>query len=440
MSPEIKIQLDNILNSIDISSMKMNNMYNGYWIYTLNRFREMFRKSAKEFGISENVCDTYLLNVIQQTYIPEVQKQCAEIAKIPIIEQKSPEWFKQRETMISASDSGYFLKKCGASKAVDTLKIKIGCKSYASSMAKPLLHGNTYEDVARAIYESRNAVSVTEYGIISSPTPCIGASPDGIITACHKNTFECQAKYGRLLEIKNPYSREIDETVKPEYMVQILQQQYTTQLPICDFVETTIVDINCNTENMNYKPYTTLQDMLSDILDTTNPTWQKRIKNHNIPYKNLNKFGNEKGLVVWYSKKLSLDDTRNRYIMYPLNAIYEYDAIKKWIIDENAKQFNDGFEYVSTKYWRLDVYSEKTVLYDMNTFETIYIPELCKIWDIICKCKEYKTKGYNMAEYIETLEKEKGNPFFNGNKRKKKPVIIIEEDEKNSEEEIEIDF
>ena len=81
------------------------------------------------------------------------------------------------------------------SRAISSLKIKVGVSSYVSSSAPPLMHGNTYEDVSRAIYESRNSVSVTEYGILRSPTDCIGASPDGIITACHKDTYECKSKY-----------------------------------------------------------------------------------------------------------------------------------------------------------------------------------------------------------------------------------------------------
>ena len=186
-----------------------------------------------------------------------------------------------------------------------------------------------------------------------------------------KDTYECQSKYGRLLEIKNPYSREIDHEVKPEYMVQILQQQYTTQLPVCDFVETTIVDINCNTENMTNKPYTTLEEMLADILDTNRPNWGDRIKNRNIPYQNLNRFGNEKGVVVWYSKKITQEDIRHRYVIYPLENEYSYDAIKMWVLEENAKQFADKFEYVATKYWRLDVYCEKTVVYDEKLFDIL---------------------------------------------------------------------
>ena len=295
--------LSSISKTLDISIFKLNNMYKGSYIYSLLRYRETLYNIARQHFISQETTDKYLLDMMQQNYFPELQKRCIVIASIPLIEQKTPEWFKQRETMISASDSGYFLKKCGVAKAIDSLKIKVGLKSYVNSNAPPLMHGNTYEDVSRAIYESRNAVAVTEYGILNSPTKCLGASPDGIVTACHNNTYECQSKYGRLLEIKNPYSREIDKHIKPEYMVQILQQQFTTGLPICDFVETTIVDLYCNTTDSNYKPYTNLEGMLADKLDKTNINWSNRIKNKNIPSDNLNKFGNEKGFKVVEVKK-----------------------------------------------------------------------------------------------------------------------------------------
>jgi hypothetical protein len=414
--------LDKLINTLDFKGLKLNDMYNGSYVYTLSRCREMIRQKVSELlpEIKHDQIDLYLLNLINSDYTPHIKRKIDEIAAIPIIEQKSPEWFKQRETMISASDAGYFLKKCGASRALDSLKIKIGLKNYVNSSAPPLMHGNTYEDVTRAIYESRNCVTVTEYGILSSPTSCIGASPDGIVTACNAQTFECQSKYGRLLEIKNPYSREIDVNVKPEYMVQILQQQYTCVLPICDFVETTIVDANCNTNNSNYKPYITLNDMLIDRLDTSNTVALQRVKNKNIPIKNLNKFGNEKGLVVWFQKKIAEGDIRNKYILYPLNMPYEEMAIQKWIVDTKSEQFNLGFEYVTVKYWRLDVYSEKTVVYDQKIFEGDYVPKLKDVWNVIVKCKMLKAKGENVALYIEDLENRKDTPFYNDNKRKKK--------------------
>ena len=370
------------------------------------------------------IIDKYLIYKIKKEYIPCIKERCEDIANIPMVEQKSPEWFRLREDMISASDAGYFLKKCGISRALDSLKIKVGLKNYVNSSAPPLMHGNTYEDITRAIYESRNKVKVFEYGILSSTTDCIGASPDGIVIECLDKSFECQSKYGRLLEIKNPYSREIDNDVKPEYMVQILQQQYTTVLPICDFVETTIVDKYCRNSNPNYKPYMTLADMLADQLDKTNLAWQSRIKNKNISSENLTKFGNEKGLVVWYQKVISESDTRNKYILYPLENKYDARIIEKWIVDTNSEQFSNGFKFKEVKYWRLDVYSEKTVIYDQKTYEGDYIPRLCDVWSVIVKCKDIIVKKCDIVGYIEDLENRKDSPFYNENKRKKKAKSI----------------
>ena len=428
---EIEIILSRISNELDKELFSTNlitqtDMYNKTYIYTLSRYRNMILAEAKKHNIETKYVDLYLLNLMKKHYFPDLKKNCEKIAAIPLIEQKTPEWFKQRETMISASDAGYFLKTCGVSRAISSLKIKVGLKSYVNSNCPPLMHGNTYEDVSRAIYESRNSVSVTEYGIVTSPTHCIGASPDGIVTDCHKDTYECCSKYGRLLEIKNPYSREIDTTVKPEYMIQILQQQYTMQIPVCDFVETTIVDMNCHSYTSSSKPYTTIDEMLADKLDmTTNPNWEKRVKNKNIPLENLNKFGNEKGIIAWYQKKISDSDTRNKYILYPLHAKYEKDLIEKWVVDTNSGQSTEGFTLVTTKFWRLDVYSEKTVIYDQKLFETDYIPRLKKVWDIIQTCKDMALRGYitEVETYIDELENQKDGPFYNENKRKKKQKV-----------------
>lgn len=417
--------LKSISDKFLLSNDSLNTLCNNKYIFTLNSYKKTLIKETKIHNIETDIIDEYIIKSMKTEYFPEVEKRISYIESIPLIEQKTPEWFRLREDMISASDAGYFLKKGGGvSKAIDALKIKVGLKQYCNSSAPPLMHGNTYEDVTRAIYESRNCVSVTEYGILSSPTACIGASPDGIITKCHKNSYECLSKFGRLLEIKNPYSREIDNIIKPEYMVQILQQQYTTQLPICDFVETTIVDKFCHT--FTSKPYDVLSEMLDDKLDKTKPDWQNRIKNHNIPDDNLNRFGNEKGILIWFKKQMTFTDIRHKYVLYPLTSLYETDAIEKWVVDTRSEQFKDGYSYVCTKYWRLDVYSEKTVVYDQKLFEEEYVPQLCAVWEIITKCKEMQTKGEDVASYIEELEKTKESPFYNENKRKKK--IIINED------------
>lgn len=421
-----------------------NNMYDTNYKYSLAKYRESINSIISNYqsrmAISENsddnnpihqliksitpeIIDEFLVHKMQVEYHQLITTRINEIAAIPLVEQKSPEWFRLREGMISASDAGYFLKKCGAARAVDTLRLKLGLKTYPNSGAPSLTHGNTYEDVSRAIYESRNQVEVAEYGILSSPTACIGASPDGIIVKCLASTYECQSRLGRLLEIKNPYSREIDETIKPEYMVQILQQQYTTQLPVCDFIETTIVDKYSTTSAGNYKAYLTLEDMLADTLDTSQQSNIARIKNHNIPVQNLNRFGNEKGLLVWYQKAITPSDIRNKYVIYPLSVAYQQLEIEKWIVDTNSTQFAGGFLFKEVKYWRLDVYAEKTVVYDQALFEGEYVPRLYDIWNVICKCRDLQKTGItnpDLAAYIEDMENQKDSPFYNENKRKKK--------------------
>lgn len=423
---DYNIILDRLVqeNNVFQEDKLLNNMYNGKYKYTLSRFRDMIydcvAKSAYGEIITSDIIDNYLLYKINKEYVPEIRKRILYIESIPFVEQKTPEWFKLREDMISASDAGYFLKKCGVSRALDSLKIKIGVKSYMNSNAPPLMHGNTYEDVTRAIYESRNQVKVFEHGILPSDTKCIGASPDGIVVECLSSSLECQSRFGRLLEIKNPYSREIDDYVKPEYMVQILQQQYTTQLPICDFVETTIVDKYCRVDTPFYKPYETLDDMLNDKLDITNPQWETRINNHNIPYENLTKFGNEKGLIVWYQKYISNDDIRNKYVLYPLQNKYDSRTIEKWIIDTNSEQFTNNFKFKEVKYWRLMVYSEKTVVYDQKIYENEYIPQLCNVWDIIMKCRSIMNENCQyITTFLEELETDKEGIFYNKNKRTK---------------------
>ncbi len=457
------VVIDDLINKYsnlkDENVYSKNNLGDYTYKYTLNSYRELVRKLIAKHKtiytnsevavdvdidvdantqnntenkntditneINNEVIDKYLLHKILTEYIPYIKHKIYDIEKIPVVEQKTPEWFKLRETMISASDSGYFLKKCGIAKAVDSLKIKLGLKQYVSSSAPPppLLHGNTYEDVARAIYESRNKVKVCEYGILPSKTNCIGASPDGIIVECLDNSYECQSKFGRLLEIKNPYSREIDNSVKPEYMVQILQQQYTTGLPVCDFVETTIVDKYCR-QITSQKPYLTINDMLNDTLDINNINHLKRIKNKNIPSSNLTKFGNEKGLVIWYQQYISNNDIRNKYIIYPLQNKYDVNTIEKWIIDTNATQFTNKFIFKEVKYWCLTVYSEKTIIYDQHTYEIEYIPILCNIWSIITHCRLLITRKDDINSYIEKLEYQKkvnnniNNPFYNEKKNK----------------------
>ena len=162
--------------------------------------------------------------------------------------------------------------------------------------------------------------------------------------------------------------------------------------------------------------------MLADCLDTSQPSSLSRIKNHNIPVMNLNKFGNEKGLLVCYQKAFTPSDIRNKYVIYPLNIPYVQLEIEKWIVDTNSTQFADGFMFREIKFWRLDVYAEKTVVYNYALFEGEYVPLLCEIWRVICKCRELQKTASNtdMVAYLEDMTNQKDNPFYNANANRKR--------------------
>jgi hypothetical protein len=78
---------------------------------------------------------------------------------------------------------------------------------------------------------------VEDFGCIQHPTyKFLGASPDGIIIE------SSTGRYGRMLEIKNPVSREITGIPKKEYWVQMQLQMEVCNLDDCDFLETKFVE------------------------------------------------------------------------------------------------------------------------------------------------------------------------------------------------------
>jgi len=259
-------------------------------------------------------------------------------------------------------------------------------KSFSSAA---MSHGNTYEDVSLEIYSSRYQVKVKEYGIIRSQrNTIIGASPDGVVIEANPEVYDSFRRRGRLVEVKNPYSRIIDDTILPKYQLQMLQQQFSCQLPICDFLETTFVDLDCNTYQI--PPYYNINEMLNDKLDTTQPNWKSIIKNKNIPYENLNSMGNEKGYLIRFKRYRDSNnkDEEFKTVQYPLVAEYSREAIIKWKRDMIEKMASEGFYNYTLKIWRLDVLDVKEFIYDSNKYQNTIIPELESHWTKIINYKQ----------------------------------------------------
>jgi putative phage-type endonuclease len=166
----------------------------------------------------------------------DIVNKIAELIKIPIIEQRTDEWLEIRHNMLSASN----IYK--AFKSPATIKSLINDKSSPltnntsynpkGGLNNPMGWGILFEKVSVSIYEYIYNTKIGVFGCIKHPKlNFIGASPDGI-------NISSGERFGRMLEIKNIYNRDITGIPKDEYWVQMQVQMEVCNLNYCDFLET----------------------------------------------------------------------------------------------------------------------------------------------------------------------------------------------------------
>ena len=154
------------------------------------------------------------------------------------IEQRTPEWYAQMTSIISASELGnlfaspYQRAKMVVSKTIPYESRFNPLVAFSDKMSA-FDWGIRFEPVVKQIYEHKYGVEIKELGRLIHPTynKC-SASPDGLIYRCPKNE-----RTGRLIEIKCPVTREIDGTVPKDYYAQMQMQMQVTGCKKCDYVE-----------------------------------------------------------------------------------------------------------------------------------------------------------------------------------------------------------
>ena len=287
-----------------------------------------------------------------ETSIVTTPKKQRNIAKhldmlrdIPQPEQRTDEWFKFRWDRITASSAWKILDTqsninnfiYGKCKPIDKSKYsKVNMKSATH-------HGHKYEEVSVMIYEDIYNTKIEEFGCIPSKNCyCIGASPDGI------NVKRNNPRFGRLLEIKNPVSREITGIPKKAYWIQMQIQMYVTELYECDFLET------------SFKDYESEEEYLKD------GTFQK------------SEDGRQKGIVVCFN-----NGKEPVYKYPPLNI--SQTKFDEWL-DKTIEE-NSDLSWVYNTYWKLDTISCVLVPYNKKWMDSV-IPKFTEIWDIILKERE----------------------------------------------------
>jgi|UniRef100_A0A6C0CJ35 putative phage-type endonuclease len=260
----------------------------------------------------------------------------------PQPEQRTPEWYKFRHNLITASSAWKALKSESNKNQLIVEKCKdLNVDKFNSvNTDSAFHHGNKYEDVSIMIYENDYNTKIKDFGCIQHDKyKFLGASPDGI------NVKPDNERYGRMLEIKNPVSRTITGIPKEEYWIQMQLQMETCDLNECDFLETA------------FKEYDSEEEFINDGTFTYSANQEL------------------KGIMIYFVKEGK--------------PFYEYAPVKitqqqydKWY--ENILEKNNNLTWIKNIYWRLEKYSCVLVLRNKFWFEHAIV-KINEVWDIIVK-------------------------------------------------------
>jgi putative phage-type endonuclease len=152
------------------------------------------------------------------------------------MDQGTTEWFAARCGKVTASRVADIIAKTktGFSTSRDNYMAQLVCERMTSKPAESFSNaamawGSEQEEFARAAYEAKADILVSEVGFITHPRiEMSGASPDGL------------AGDG-LVEIKCPNTAThiatlLDQKVPEKYITQMMWQMACTERPWCDFV------------------------------------------------------------------------------------------------------------------------------------------------------------------------------------------------------------
>ena len=166
-----------------------------------------------------------------------------DLKQLKLPDQRSDEWYKIRENLLTASSLADALGK-GHFKTRDDLLISKTSdkKDVFSKASRDIMQwGVMYEQVATEFYEYLNGVKIVEFGLIPHPKLSVfGASPDGICDVGSPGGFE-----SRMLEIKCPPRRQFTHEVPKHYWMQMQGQLEVCDLDECDFLQVKLEEYSC---------------------------------------------------------------------------------------------------------------------------------------------------------------------------------------------------
>lgn len=275
-----------------------------------------------------------------------ISNQLEYLKNCPQPVQRTPEWYEYRNTCLTASN---IWKVFGSESSRNQLIYEkcIPCKDFSDSntnVDSTLHKGQCYEPLSVQWYEHNCDAIVADYGAIRHKTiPFISASPDGI------NVNECSSSYGRMLEVKNIFNREINGIPKLEYWVQMQTQMEVCDLDICDFLETRFVEYNNSSDFEMDGEFTMSAD------------------------------NKAKGIFIMF-----MDTNGKVFYQYPPYGV-TLKEFELW--QETTMEVYSDDEWIRNIYWKLDQVSCVAVRRNKLWFSSA-LPVIRELWDIIERERE----------------------------------------------------
>jgi putative phage-type endonuclease len=315
-----------------------------------------------------------------------IEKKIQSLREIPQPVQRTPEWYKFRWNLITASNAW----KAFESQSTINQLIYEKCqplKDFSSDVVEEVVMVNTnttlhwgqkYEPLSVMIYEHMYGSKVEDFGCIQHPVyKFIGASPDGIIIESKTG------RYGRMLEIKNIVNREINGIPKKEYWVQMQLQMEVCDLDECDFLETKFIEYHDHTSYMN---------------DSSKACYQGNEFNSYVTTAD----GDYKGQIIYFHTK----EGKPHYEYMPLDT-WTHEDVADWEETTIHKYESEPYNYTFMKfiYWRLEKLSCVQVSRNRDWFKNNVV-QLEKVWKTI---EEERITGYDHRAPVRKTKKEQ--PF-----------------------------
>ena len=287
-------------------------------------------------------------------------------------EQRTPEWYVRRHNMLTASNIWQALNTDAQRNRLIYEKCKeLECHTENKWISKEgSLHwGVKYEPLTVLVYEHMTGAKIGLFGCIQhSKYPFLGASPDGIVINRESPL------YGRIVEIKNIYNREMNGIPSEAYWIQTQIQMQCCNLDACDFVET------------RFKEYETQEEFL-----------------HHIEFESEKMYG-----VIL---EFILRDSTTNIPVYKYSPIsISNTELQEWINQTVNIEISAEYILFKTHYWYLDEIAMTTILKNDDWFRAA-MPIIEDVWNTI------------------QLERIEGFQHRAPKKRVPKNVIVIDDDQ-----------